>query len=311
MTGIKRYTTLAAMVFGVMMLLYSCTKEDLSVCPPDEQLLSIGFENVKPSYENEVDRMDVLIFGANGILYKVLSESGISLHKDYTIQTQLSPGDYRLVSWSDLGCHYKTLPETFVPGVTTFHEATMMLDSAEGSIINSDLHTSLFGTVQISVGGVQTRSDANLVKIPLQQNSYRINLTVEGVYDHHNYTVTIADDNGSYNFDNQFVPCQALQYTKGPLLSTGGEFATSLTTLRLERNRTPQFTITDNTVAEILLTKDLITLILAVEESAGVTVDFSTEHEFDIHIKYDQTTLTATITVNGWEVSLGNQEELG
>lgn len=311
MTGIKRHTTLTALTLGMIALWCSCTKEDLSGCPSDEQLLSIGFENVKPNYENEVDRMDVFIFGADGILCKVLSKSGILLQEDFTIQTQLSPGDYRLVSWSDLGGHYKTSPETFVPGITTFDEATAIIDMTEGSIIHYDLHTSLFGTAQISVGGVQMRSDENLVKIPLQQNSYRINLTVEGVYDHHNYTVTIADDNGSYNFDNRFVPCQALQYTKGPILSVGGAFATSLTTLRLERNRSPQFTITDHTTAEVLLSKNLIALILAIEESAGVTIDFSTDHEFDINIKYDQSTLSATITVNGWEVSLGNQEELG
>jgi hypothetical protein len=312
MTGIKRYTVLAAIALGVMVALCSCIEEDLSDClppltgspRPETFTLLIGFENVTQGYATEVSRMDVFIFDEEGKFYEVLSEHGISLTPGFQMQTQLPAGDYRLVCWSDLGGNYLTGPVVFEPGVTSFDEAVALLDVAGGSVIDYDLTMFLHGEKQVDV------TDDTHVMIPLVRNNYKINVTVEGADSNHNYTVTIADDNGSYYFNNDFAPSAALQYTRGPVSAPAGKFGVSLSILRLDRDRSPELIITDNTGQNVLLRENLIELILSLEAKAGVTIDFTTRHEFDIHIIYDQATLSATIYIDRWEIKTGRPEEL-
>jgi hypothetical protein len=311
MTGTKRYAFLTATALWVTLVMCSCVKEDSFVCPPDKFVtdlsLLIGFENVKPEYGDEVSRMDVFIFDAEGMFYEALSERNISLTSGFQMQTQLPPGNYRFVCWSNLGGHYLTHPAVFEPGVTPFDEAVAMLDIAGGSVIGYNLNTFLHGEMQAEVSPEgETR-----IMIPLVQNNYRINVTVEGVENNHSYTVAIADNNGSYSFDNDFAPSTALQYTRGAVSNPEGKFGVSLSVLRLDRGRSPSLTITDNTGQSVLLRENLIELILAPEAKTGVPIDFSAQHEFAIHIIYDQATLSASVFIDGWQIKTDNPKELG
>jgi hypothetical protein len=301
MTGIKRYTVLALIALGVLV---ACIDDNFSGCPrPDALTLRIGFENVKPEYAAEVGQMDIFIFDSEGIFHKALSKEGISLTSDFQIPMPLYAGDYRFVVWSDLGGHYLTVPEVFKPGVTTFAEASAMLDIAGGSVIEYDLNTFLYGRRQAKI------TTDTLLILPLIQNTYKINVTVEGLAKGHDYTVAIADDNGSYYFDNDFAPSGALQYKRGPVSAPEGELSVSLVTLRLDRDRSPGFTLTDNTAHNVLVEEDLVEMILALEDE-GIPVDFPTQHEFEARIVYDQATLSATISINGWQIKTGEPEEL-
>jgi hypothetical protein len=314
MTGTKRYALLTATALWVTLVLCSCIKDDLYEClspmpgPPNPEVftLLIGFENVKPEYAAGVSRMDVFIFDAEGMFYEGLTERNMSLTPGFQMQTQLPPGNYRLVGWSNLGRHYLTRPAVLEAGVTSYDEAVAMLDMAGGSIIGYDLDTFLHGKKQAVVNPEgETR-----IMIPLVQNNYRINVTVEGVENNHNYTVAIADNNGSYSFDNDFAPSAALQYTRGSDSDPAGRFGVSLSVLRLDRGRSPELTITDNTGRNTLLRENLIGLLLSLEAKAGVSVDFSTQHEFDIHIIYDQATLSATFFIDGWQIKTSSPGEL-
>jgi hypothetical protein len=312
MTGIKRYAFAAIALWGTLALC-SCLKDDLSGCPdgfgvpphPEAFTLRIGFENVTPEYAAEVGRMDVFIFDEEGIFYEALTGRNMSLTPGFRMQTQLPPGNYRLVSWSNLGGHYLTAPAVPDPGITPFAGASALLDITGGTTIGYDLNTFLHGERQAGITG------DTLIMIPLVQNNYRINVTVEGVENNHNCTVAIADDNGSYYFDNDFAPSAALQYTRGPVSAPAGKFSASLSVLRLDRGRSPELTVTDNTAGSVLVRENLIGLILALEARTGVLTDFSTQHEFDIHIIYDQATLSASFFIDGWQIKTGKPGELG
>jgi Protein of unknown function (DUF1812). len=310
-TGKKRYRLLLlTALLWVAGALSSCLKEDLSDCPTDEFMLRVGFENVTAAHGPQVGRVDVFIFDSDDILRQTLSESGMSFTAGYRMETWLPAGRYRFVSWSNIGTDYKTVPGTFVPGVTTLDEVSLSFDFSGGTVVDYDpallLHGATTAEVDLSL------SDGE-VAIPVRQDNYRINLTVEGVADDHNYSVTISDDNGAYYFDNDFAPSGALQYTRGPLAAPAGKFTTSLTTLRLERGRSPILSIIDEDTQTPLFSvdPDLVELILKRETNGGPVVDFSTEYEFDIHMEYDKATMTATIRINGWTVITGDDEILG
>jgi hypothetical protein len=314
MTGIKKYAVLA---LGAIAALCSCIDDNLSGCPPSREgesgigtprpnthMLRIGFENVKPEYAAEVKRMDIFVFDREEKFTGVLSEKNISLTSDFQMQAWLSAGNYRLVGWSDLGGHYMTDPAEFETGVTTFDEAVAMLDITGGSVIDYNLNTLVHGNEKVMV------TTYTSIKLPLVQNTYKINVVVEGLEKRHNYTVAITDDNGNYYFDNTFAPSGALQYKRRLTPMSADKFSASLTILRLDRSRSPKFTLTDNTTQSVLLEKNLVRMLLALEDD-GIPVDFSTQHEFTTHIVYDQATLSATISiVSGWNMSPGKPADL-
>jgi hypothetical protein len=189
-----------------------------------------------------------------------------------------------------------TAPAELEPDVTTFDEAIAMLNTTGGSVIDYDLHTFLHGNEQAKI------TSDTLIILPLVQNTYKINVTVEGLEKGHEYSVAIADDNANYYFDNNFAPSGALQYIRGPIAAPEGELSESLIILRLDRDRSPEFTIIDNTTQSVLLEKDLVEMILALEDETGVPVDFPTQHEFTAHIVYDWATMSATVYIDGWQV---------
>jgi hypothetical protein len=176
-----------------------------------------------------------------------------------------------------------------------------MLDTTGGSVIDYDLNTFLHGNGQEDI-----TTDSALIILPLAQNTYKLNVVVKGLDRNHDYAVAITDDNGNYYFDNTFVPSGALQYIREFGFAPEGRIQAALTTLRLDRGRSPKFTITDKTAHNVLVQKYLVEMILA----TGVPVDFATQHEFDIDIIYDSGTLSATISVNGWQIKTGDPEDL-
>jgi hypothetical protein len=136
-------------------------------------------------------------------------------------------------------------------------------------------------------------------------------VAVEGLEKRHNYTVAIADDNGNYYFDNNFAPSGALQYKRGQFFAADGKITTSIITLRIDRSRSPEFTITDNTLQKVLVKENLVEKILSHESETGVPIDFSKQHEFNLRIVYDQATLSAVVRIEDeWLIKPGGQEDL-
>lgn len=298
-----------SLIFVALASLCACLREDRYGCPTDEQLLRISFGDVKPGYEQEIERIDVFIFDSDGVLYRVLSESGIAFTPHYTMETYLPEGEYQLISWSNIGTIYTTVPAVFEPGITTQSEARLALN-VSSNIIGFNPSLLLHGSTNISVGNTVTQTGYQSVIIPQQQDTNAIYLTIEGLDENHEYTVMINKNDGRYYFDNNFAPSERIQYTRASLAAIAGKFKTNLTTLRLERDRTPELTITNNNSQTVLFSRNLVDLILRTEAVSGIPVDFSTQHEFNIHIAYHQSTLTATVTINGWKVYAGNEEEL-
>ncbi|MCD8031841.1 MAG: FimB/Mfa2 family fimbrial subunit [Bacteroides sp.] len=304
----------------LMFLVASCVYDGRSDCPPGHSRVRIyfsypslslsGYDGIDPS---EAWRADVFVFDEEGLFVSRLSEEEIVLDGTYYMETVLPYGAYQLVSWFNLHEHYTTRPETFVAGETTLSEACIALSALDDAdhVVDYPLHTLLYGSLEhVSVGAdamvFSDTGDYQPVIVPLRQDTYRLRFTLRGLDAFGTaYTLTVTDDNGCYYFDNSFAPGRELHYISSARGNARGEIEAELTVLRLDHERSPVVVLTPvEEEGQVLYESDLMELILELERTYGIRIDFSVTYRFDIVIEFTADadgSLNAEVSINGWK----------
>ncbi len=284
-----------------LLLLNGCIGEDMSDCSTG---LEVYFTYEPATYarlgvnEQEVDRIDIFAFDAQGVFRGVWTDINPTLSPAYFMNvTGLSAGEYRFIAWCGLHGDYKTSPAEFIVGRTTFGEALLILEhngQAEDGV------APLFHAQKIET--VQGTSGEQKIYLPLVQAYNTINLTTEGLQDNTDiYRMTIYDDNGKYHFDYSFAGGGEFNYTTTCGKDVAGQLSATLHILKLAADRSPVFEIRNQTQDTTLYREDLVMLINEIG-----TNPYDMIHTYDIHLKFG---LDVSVSINGWWVV--NDGEIG
>jgi len=284
-----------------LLLLSGCIRDDMSDCPTG---LKVYFTYEPATYartgvnEQEVDRIDLFAFDAQGILRGVWTDGNPTLSPAYFMNvTGLPAGEYRFIAWCGLHGDYKTIPAVFTAGLTTFDEARLILE--HGGQIDGGV-TPLFHAQKTET--VRNTASEQKIYLPLVQAYNTINLTTEGLQNNTDtYRMTIYDDNGKYYFDYSFAGDDEFIYTTPCGKDAAGQLSATLHILKLAADRSPVFEIANQTQGTTLYRENLVRLI----NETG-TNDYDRIHTYDIRLKFG---LDVSVSINGWWVV--NDGEIG
>lgn len=297
-----------------LLSLVSCIREDNSSCPSEIYRLQFEFsyDGTRALQEGELSVADVYVFDGNDLFVARQQIANPVIGDVYTADFELKAGNYSFVVWVNRTDPYFTVPGPGDPGMAFLArgEAEMRLNVPADRCVRTTIPTQLYGSLAFeSTPGKKGR----ILNIPLTENTNRINLTVRGLAKTaHVYTYTITDDNGNYTFDNAFAPCGEIRYTATTGFGDSDELKSSLTVLRLAEGRYPKLTFRDSTTGEMIYpyrpgqTDNLIEMILKAYANAP-RVDFDRTHVYDIVISFE-TDMSVSVTVNGWKLTLDEQE---
>ncbi len=282
-------------------ILISCIREDQADCPAN---LKVYFAFEPATYARtgvnpeEVDKLNLFIFDSRGIFRGVWVDESPTLTPGYYMTIPVLPeDDYRFIVWGGLKESYITQPASLTAGQTTFVEIQLLLHQLSGAI-NTRIHPLFHAEKTAHIrSGIREQHIALL----LVQAYNTINLTTEGFpFTDDRFRLTITDNNGIYNFDYSFASCGEITYTVPCTPDNDGQMRASLNILKLAADRHPLFEIQNETQQKTLYSADLIALLNQIGD-----MDYNRIHTFDIHIKFtfDGTDLSATVHINGWEVT--------
>lgn len=305
------------MIVSTLFAVSSCIKEDLSECPPENASVKIRFainaedDETEPSNAGVMEKATLYIFDRNNRFVAMSSRNNMVIGREYELDIDLAPDIYNFVVWVGEKAPYYTIPafEDFPAIKPDKDESTMNLDIPISRVVDFTLPRLLFSKVDNEL----ITGDDQIIDFNLIQNTNTLIFTVNGLERTDNtYSFNIADNNGSYDFDNNYASCEAFNYTAGALFPADSDvLGSTMTVLRLGNNRNPRFTLVDKTTEETLYPSypgqqtNLIQLIVKAYE--GKTVDFDRRHTFRITLNFD-TDMEATVTVDGWNVNDSGNE---
>jgi hypothetical protein len=309
----KRIESFICTVTCLLLVFSSCIKEDLTNCPLPLQVV-FSYENDNTFAQDDLQEATLFIFDENHKLVTSWSLSNPVLNTVYTPGIELTPqNNYSFVVWFNLLPPYTYTPDfKSVEGSPAEEDMAFRLQVPTATLDIGEpdffLPVSLYGRTEdvISSEGVHT------VVIPVKQNTNIINVSVHGLPPTtDSYLVSIQDDNGNYNFYNEFLPCEKFTYTEAVTFPPESEILNaSLTVLRLAGNHpNPVLTIRNANTGNMIfpnkegIQTNLIQLILA----AYPQNDFDRTHVYNIEIFFTAD-MGITIKVNGWNVTESNDE---
>lgn len=312
--------TPAAVIIGLLALFSSCIKDDLSDCPidpvpnPDPLDLRLEFSYVPLSFDpregfdpKELETLTVYVFDQANTYVGAFTDPSPALDKeDYHISFRLdSAGVYSFYAWGNIRGDYRFTPAEFIKGKTRPEDIRLQYETIDSDSLFTAppayFHAALTHQVIPATKGVE------VLTLPIVKNTYTIHLTAEGLPgSSFGYQLAVTDNNSLYQFDNSFVPSGELHYISSlPLNPDKGMYEASLTTLRLERDRSVSLVIRDLLNGKTIVKENLVELILALENDKQ-KIDFSRMYDFDLHLvfKEDPNTgrYTVSIRVNDWQV---------
>ena len=320
----QKIATLLKLLIINMLLLSSCLKENMTVCP--EQIrVYFSFTTVDtytgegddPINPDDVDRMRLYVFSEKGYYLGVYRDDHITgFSTEYYMDcSDLLPGNYRFIAWSGMDENfYGADPEQFVQNQTTFDEALMMLKHS-GNLISTPVHHIFHSELPATV----TYAKVQRFDMPLAQVSNTVHISTVGLpADDCAYRFNIADNNDKYYFDRSFasnISDATFTYTASCTKDGAQQLHSTLNVLRLAADRhTPVLQIYNETDGKTLYpfgahSGDLIGLI----KNAYPQNDFDQTHTYHIVLVFngdpdDATRFTVTIFINGWEVREQNNE---
>jgi Protein of unknown function (DUF1812). len=317
MERLYKFTYSLLVVVLLSIAFNSCIKDDLSDCPSSIRIyfdyLPATYANIKEGINpDEVTRMNLYWFDAEtdlflGVEVDEAPELGLS---DYfmTIPT-LKTGEYKFVAWGNLEDEYSLLPEEPVVGSTTFDRFTVTLNTVVNDSVKNKISPLFFGKSEPKK--IQLGELAPEVTIPIVQDTYTINLTVDGKLDTGgNYHYVISDSNTFFDFNNAYVPSTTVHYMTDCGKPQNGKLNGSLTTLRIGKGRNPILKVLDTRdEADPVFSINLVDLILDLETLHKVEIDFDHMYEFDINVTIDNGSFI--VVVNGWQLVYREQELFG
>lgn len=307
------YKILATIAAAASM--FSCVKEDLSQClpiPPTTNTLKLRLVprkmDITPT-SADLKRAVVYIFDSSGKLFTTWDKTNPELNTTYTTNVGLGTDTYRVVAWVN-----PTEPFSIKPAYTpstrsdlTDGRVTMNIPSG-GEITSSTAIPMLFygSTSQVLA---PTTSDV-VIDIPLTLDIYKLNFTLNDVPgDGSEYEIRITDNNGAYDFENNFVDTQSFSYVATAKAGTSGansSLQVGLTMLRLAQGRNPQISIVNKTTGKTVFPQNGQPSAGLMDLIGQTPIDLDTTHDLQLSVNIPDGTGNVSsaveITINGWKV---------
>ena len=138
----------------LLFCLSSCVNDDLSDCDMDKRV-KFHYTEYTPATYNDIEyreginpaavtRMNLFIFDEAGKYVKEVIDEAPKMSKDYYMTVSgLQTGDYKFIAWGSLKGVFSMSTENFVPGVTTFNEVEIYLNSIRNGLVTDSI-TPLF-----------------------------------------------------------------------------------------------------------------------------------------------------------------------
>lgn len=313
-------------------LLSGCVMQDLEECPPEPPIeketgkvwfkLSFTLHNEAGedgSYEDLLARyaqsVEIFIFDNGGRLVKKQTDTTGPFAKNYRMQVELAPGDYRAITWVNLRVNpdITLLPEP-QEGVTTFDEMQVRLRQIELKSTQSAASEQLplfHGDTQTFTVRPNEGYDQEII-IPsgLTRDTNRIRFTISWLdkethqicpqWMHADSTRIYIDDNyGALGFDNLPDETDSLTYipvyhsakqsakSTASASNTGAILEAEVSLLRLLTTSTHRLRIcrlqpdgSEKTVYQATLMKDFISHLYKTQEA------LDREELFDIKLEF-------------------------
>lgn len=303
-------------VLGLFALLTGCDDliyDDLSDCPQ-----GVNFQFYEqtpcqdsPSYPTAISQVRVFAFDSNNVLTEVYEAKDIVLTADYLLETPFyKVGTFTFVAWGGTDLDFYDF-SSFEKNKTTKDQMFVSLQrqSAEFSGKTQPLYYGISSPLSIE-DRAKEGTFYDLVTFNMQELTNRIRLTVHGLSETENYSVTITDDNGVYDFDANFAPDDRFDYIS-EVYREGKLLKVDFAIMKLAEGRNARLTIKNTRTGEIIYDVNLIEgLIMYKGENGEPPYSLLCDHDFYIDIKFgespepgdEETYMLLKIVVNDWNV---------
>lgn len=303
----------------LLLLLSGCTKDDLSVCVTSTAFkCSFEFNDEQTDqFAKLVNKIDLYIFDASGLLVKHISEAKEHLPEGYTVTTNLNYGTYTAVLYGTVDGNKEVSVGTKQGNLTTVLKAMkegesrmadmrLMLNSITGQT-DKDLGVVLHGMVS----NFTVTSTPETHNVQFIRNTHVMELNVSGL---ENITtparslsdvlVRVEGNNKAYLYDNT-LDMELGKVTHAPYWQkfSNNILVSRLSVLRLfkEHPMTLKIYHGNNNIWQLNLTAEIM-------KSPDYTTneDLDREDKFIINVKIT-TAGDITITVNGWTTTASSE----
>jgi hypothetical protein len=299
----------------------SCVKEDRSDCPPiaGASGQTLWLELVAGPMDLTIKPEDLKLaviyaFDGSGELFQAWAIENPRLNTPYDTGIDLGSGTYDMVAWiNPAGPYSLNLPWPTPATRSDQSEGMLSLDLPPDGVIDDTLPMLMHG----SLDDVSEPVTDTPIGIPLISNTYDLNITARGVpLNGDTYRLQIRDNNGSYDFENNYLDGPDILYqvtvTASPLPgdpAATGDLVFDLRTLRMSSGRTPELTLVNLTTGQQIYPidtgfADLVDLIDDTVPGADFTSDFTYDIVFDCTESFQDGTaiLQPTVIIDGWKV---------
>ena len=301
-------------LLGLLALISGCDKliyDNLENCPQGVHFAIYEQTPCQsgPSYPAAIQQIRIYAFDANNVLTEVYEDNNITLTSEYLLETFFYKiGTFTFIAWggTDLSAYNFS---SFEKNKTTKDEMLVSLkrqsDEYNGKAqpLYYGISTPLTIKDRSKVGTI-----FDLVKINMQEITNRVWLTLHGLPETGNYSVTITDDNSVYNFDANYAVDTRFNYITDTYRE-GAILKADFSLMKLSEGRSTRLTIkntkTDKIIYDVNLIEDII---LYKGDSGEPPYSLACNHDFRIVIVFNtnpedqETYMLLKIVVNDWNV---------
>ncbi len=305
--------SLLIITLAVSTALQSCIMENMDNCPTEEahsvKLVVKTHDDDQQSRTSgtrNIENIYIYVFDEQYRYQMVWVGGAYTYGESYEATISLDSGAYHFVVWSNQGDTYGNTLSTYASGDHA-DQMIVSFNSPSNGIVDydlPDLHHGMLADAQV------IPNTENEFTITIKPNTYRLNFTVEGLTpDNNEYRFSVTDNNSHYTHENTIVEgMDEFTYLRtAPFIN--GELTTAMNVLQLTAERSPQFTLSDNPTGEPFYSDNLVEMIKNAYQAAGLIADFETIFDYDIVIRFGNSLLDVSVSVNGWGYS-GNETEL-
>lgn len=319
---------------GIVFLLVSCIKDDLSDCP-----VPVGYSYVRFIYDynmayedlfhKQVSKVDLYFFDKEGLFIGQLTDEvgEGTFPRDYKIRIpkDIARDVYQYIAWAGLhdDCH-QAVP--LMPGVSDIKELNVKLNPRSNNTVNTTISPLWYGTLVHNDANEEDMKQDYIQTIPLikNTNTFRIILQTlnKETIDVGQFDFRLESVNGSYTHQNKVASTEPWTYE--PFLKkndpTVGAVA-ELHTMRLMDDRENRLIIKQKSANTPLIDIDLNDYLneLKLESYSELPLQeyMDREDSFKILIFIDSKNIpnqdepeyfASSIDINGWEVRVQQTE---
>jgi hypothetical protein len=326
MNKIKDIISVLAIAASLALTAVSCINEDLSACIPSLRVYfdynadsKTGYYVIDPS---KLYSLHLLVFNENGELVDEEVDNTPKLSTDYFMEVKgLRDGRYTFVAWGNIGGKHYAFSDN--PSLGHYIDSlNIKLACINDGVIDEQIEHLFYASHQDQCLNID--KDVNLVRLQLEDNTYDLHITVEGIDSldaaANNYAAVITDNNGQYDFENNiwdasdrfsyiqpFVWSPPLQNDAQPSIHT------ETAVLGLSAHSSQILDVRAES-GENIVHDNIIETITKVYAASGVRLDFGAVREFNLLYTVNHTPKTGwvivSITVNGWRYIPQSNTEL-